>query len=167
MALNPLTLEATILTFTASTPAIPATPETPAVPAVPPPAGWPADNEEIAENWATALDAYFTEAVNPPLIPGVTIAAAHEAFCSPELGMPSVLDVDPMAGLAALEVGLALYASAVAFTAPTSVPPAAPPIWPALPFTDDPAIPAAAIAAAIDLWARTGFGPNPPAAPWS
>lgn len=119
--------------------------------------GWPATTADAAVAWADVAKAYFSEIMMPPIV-APTHDLAHAAF------VPAFLAAE---GLAALTAGLTAYAGVLAASVPTSTPPPAPPVWPTLPNTSDPILPASLVALAVQAWAVTGTGPTPASLPWS
>lgn len=127
--------------------------------------GWPASHADAGSNWAAVADTFFADIVMPPAVPPVVPPATPPANT---VGYDAFTAAYALSsGLDALSAGLVAYAAAIAASVPTSTPPPLPPSFPSLPNTDDPAAPAASIAAAVYAWAITGLGPTPAALPWS
>jgi len=126
---------------------------------------WAATSQAAASNWAGAAQAYFMELVVPAVVPAAHTAGAS-AFAA---AMTPKVSTDPLGGVAD---GFGAYAVVLAVSAvvPVAVPPPAPLVLVPGPPTSDATGPAAAMAATIDTWARTGlYGVPPavPAVPWS
>lgn len=128
--------------------------------------GWPSTPDQVAQNWAHVLEAYFGEMITPALPPG-TLSAASSAM----VGAMTPMIAPGAPGGPALTAGfLAFVLTFVPAAVPVIVvPPPAPYQPPALPPTADPIAPAVALATSIDVWARTGLWSTPPAtpAPWA
>lgn len=130
--------------------------------------GFPKDPKEVAEYWMGAIRAFFEGLVSPALIPTTFDLAekAGTAAMLPDLSLPQPVFAT------AIQKGLTVFtATFVAGATPPQVvvPPPAPFVMPISAPTEDPSIPAKAIAAAVLAWAITGTATIPPAAPtpWS
>lgn len=117
----------------------------------------PATAIDCAIAWADAVRGY-TDTITPPVAPATQDAAALV------LGASLVGFSAPGAAVGVLSAGLTTYAAALAAGMPPASPPAAPPPVPiaatlapvfAVTYADH-ATAAAAVAAVIDAWFRTG-----------
>lgn len=125
---------------------------------------FPQTQQEVGDRWAAAAKRYFAEMLFPPPNP-----AAMEAGAA---AMAAVFAA-PGAGVAQFPLGWSAFAAAMSplLVPIVATPPPGPPAIPPLPPIGEPNTPAAAIAAAVDLWAKTGIGiiPSVPPIvnPWS
>jgi hypothetical protein len=129
---------------------------------------FPENEQEVAQYWMGAIKEFFGELVSPALLPG-TLDLAEKAGTA---AMIPDLSAKPPLFPMAIQKGLTAFtATFTAGAAPPQIvaPPPVPYVFPVSAPTEDPSIPAKAIATTVLAWAITGTVTIPPAAPtpWS
>ncbi len=126
--------------------------------------GWPSSSAQAASNWAGVMRSFFSEMVFPVVPP-----TAHVAAESAARGVLSGI----AGGLPVLKQAWLVYAVTLAggvLPPVVALPPTSPPPIALGGATDNAAVPAASMAAAVFAWSKTGLAGPPPAGPvtpWS